>query len=204
MKNIFEITIYGRGGQGAKTCAQIIAESAMLSGNHIQGFPEYGPERRGAPVRSFVRISNKPIRIHEPVSTPDMVIVIDGKLFDVIEELKEYTCPIIINSDKSEKGFKIKSKKKIIIDGSKIAMEEIRINNPNIVLIGTLLHYLETTNKDKIINYKKVEKTISEEFKKKGKDHLIQPNLNCLKKGYESLWDILNLEELRLEKLSFN
>ncbi len=185
MKSIFEITIYGRGGQGAKTCAQIIAESAMLSGNHIQAFPEYGPERRGAPVRSFVRISNKPIRVHEPISDPDIVIVIDSGLFDVITDLKKYTCAVIINSDKKIKN--IKSTKKIILDGSKIAMEEIKINNPNIVLIGTLLKYLKTIKKDKIINYKKVEEAISEEFKKKNKDFLIKPNLNCLKRGFESL-----------------
>jgi pyruvate ferredoxin oxidoreductase gamma subunit len=189
MKKNYEIIIYGRGGQGAKTCAQIIAEGGMYSGNKIQGFPEYGPERRGAPVRSFVRISNKPIRIHEPVTNPDCVIVIDSKLFDIKEELKNFNCPYIINSAEDPKIYKnkIKSKKVYLVNGSKIAREEIKINNPNIVLIGSLLKLLKKEKKEKLINYKKVEETIKNTFIKKGKEHLVKPNINCLKKGFDSI-----------------
>jgi len=184
MKAYFEIAIYGRGGQGAKTCAQIIAESSMLSGNDIQGFPEYGPERRGAPVRSFVRISNKKIRVHEPITNPDVVIVIDDGLFDLKEELRKFTCPVIINTNKNT--FKnTKSKKQILIDGSKIALKNIKINNPNIVLIGVLVKYLENIKKSKLLEYKKVEKTITVEFTKKNKEHIIKPNIKCLKEGYD-------------------
>jgi pyruvate ferredoxin oxidoreductase gamma subunit len=184
MKTYFEISIYGRGGQGAKTCAQIIAESSMLSDNYIQGFPEYGPERRGAPVRSFVRISNKKIRVHEPITNPDIVIVIDDGLFDLKEELRNFSCPIIINTNKKTFS-KTKSKKLFLIDGSKIAMKNIKINNPNIILIGILAKYLETIKKSKLLKYKKIEEAITIEFKKKDKEYIIKPNLKCLKEGYE-------------------
>lgn len=179
-----KISIYGRGGQGAKTCSQIIAEGALFSGKYIQAFPEYGPERRGAPVKSFVRISNKPIRTHEPITKPDIVLIIDGNLINVLEEIKEYTCPIIVNTNK-EVSF-VKSKEIYKIDGTKISLEEIKINNPNIVLIGTLLKYLKNKDLD-FIKYKDIQKVITETFKNKRKEHFIEPNLNCLKRGFESL-----------------
>lgn len=180
----FKITIYGRGGQGAKTCAQIIAEGGLFSGNYIQAFPEYGPERRGAPVKSFVRISKNPIRTHEPIIKPDIVLIIDGNLINVLEEIKEYTCPIIINSNKKVKS--IKSKEIYTIEGTKISLEEIKINNPNIVLIGSLLKYLKN-KKINLIKYEDIEKVITDTFKNKRKEHFIAPNLNCLKRGFESL-----------------
>ena len=183
MKTI-NISIYGRGGQGAKTCAQIIAEAGVQAGKFIQAFPEYGPERRGAPVKSFVRISDKPIRTHEPIINPDYVIVIDGNLIAVLDEIKTYTCPIIINTHK-EISKELKSKEIYSIDGTKISMEEIKINNPNIVLIGSLLKILKSKKVD-VVKYKDVEKTIKEMFTKKRKEHFIQPNINCLKKGYEN------------------
>ncbi len=177
-----KITIYGRGGQGAKTCAQILAEAGMEARKFIQAFPEYGPERRGAPVKAFVRISDKQIRSHEPIKNPDFVIIIDGNLANVLEEINLYTCPVIINTNK--KINKLKSKENCLIDGTKISLEEIKINNPNIVLIGVLLKILEK-KKINILKYKDVEKIIQKIFSKKGKEHLIKPNINCLKKGYE-------------------
>ena len=77
MKEVFEIRFHGRGGQGAKTAAQFVAEAALDAGKHIQSFPEYGPERAGAPVQAYDRISDKPITTYAPVVNPDVVIVID-------------------------------------------------------------------------------------------------------------------------------
>ena len=180
MTTNLEIIFYGRGGLGAKTAAQILAEAANLEEKNIQAFPEYGPERRGAPVRSFVRISNKHIRIHEPILNPDYIVVIDSNLFDVIDNLKEFNGTYIINTNKSKEHFKkiLKNKKYILIDGTKIAQENLKINNPNIVLIGTLI------KQSGIIKLNSVEKIIEEEFRKKGKEHFIKPNIKCLNEGY--------------------
>lgn len=180
-----KITIYGRGGQGAKTCAQIIAEAGMEAGKYIQAFPEYGPERRGAPVKAFVRVSGKEIRTHEPILNPDVVIVIDGNLINVLDEIKKYTCPIVINTNK-DIDKKIKSKEIYFIDGTKISLEEIKINNPNVVLIGSLLRILKE-KKINVLKYKDVEKTIKNMFIKKRKEHFVVPNINSLKKGYKNI-----------------
>jgi pyruvate ferredoxin oxidoreductase gamma subunit len=179
-----KITIYGRGGQGAKTCAQILAEAGMEASKFIQAFPEYGPERRGAPVKAFVRISDQKIRTHQPIIKPDFVLVIDGNLANVLDEIKLITSPLIINTNK--KITKLKSKEVFVIDGTKISLEEIKMNNPNIVLIGGLLKVLKNKKND-ILKYEDVEKIIKKLFSKKGKEHFIEPNLNCLKKGYESV-----------------
>jgi len=183
MKDI-SIAIYGRGGQGAKTCSQLIALGGMEGGKNIQAFPEYGPERRGAPVKAFVRISDKQIRTHEPVTTPDIVLLIDGHLANLLPEIKTYTCPMIINTNTEIKG--LISKEIYTFDATKISIEEIKMNNPNIVLIGALLKYLKT-KKLNYLEYKNMEKIIKEQFTKKRKENYIQPNLNCLKRGFEGI-----------------
>ena len=174
-----EIIVYGRGGLGAKTCAQVIAEAALLAGKEIQAFPEYGPERRGAPVRAFVRISDKPIRTSSTITEPNFVIVIDPGLFSVMPELNNYTCPIIVNTNKDKKEFKVKTKEIYVVDATKISLEQLKSNNPNMVLIGVLLKLT------KVIRFEDVKKVIEDEFTKKNKKELIEPNINCLKIGKE-------------------
>ena len=83
MKNIFEVRWHGRGGQGAKTASQFLGEAALDSGKFIQAFPEYGPERAGAPIRTFTRISDIPINIHSTVTNPEVVVVIDLSLIHI-------------------------------------------------------------------------------------------------------------------------
>lgn len=84
MKDLIEIRWHGRGGQGAKTAALLLGDAALASGKHIQAFPEYGPERMGAPVTSFNRISSKPILIHSGVTNPDIVVVLDPTLMESV------------------------------------------------------------------------------------------------------------------------
>jgi pyruvate ferredoxin oxidoreductase gamma subunit len=80
MRELTEIRWHARAGQGAKTAAQLLALSLLRSGNSVQAFPEYGPERRGAPLRAFTRISNRPIRRHDSVTDPDLVVVLEPSL----------------------------------------------------------------------------------------------------------------------------
>jgi pyruvate ferredoxin oxidoreductase gamma subunit len=150
-----------------------------LAGKEIQAFPEYGPERRGAPVRAFVRISDKPIRTSSTITEPNFVIVIDPGLFSVMPELNNYTCPIIVNTNKDKKVFKVKTKEIYVVDATKISLEQLKSNNPNTVLIGVLLKLT------KVIKFEDVKKVIEEEFTKKNKKELIEPNINCLKIGKE-------------------
>ena len=103
MDNMIEIRWHGRGGQGAKTASLLLADAAFNTGKYIQGFPEYGPERMGAPITAYNRISDNPITIHSNIYEPDYVVVVDDTLLeavDVTAGLKE-SGAIIINSTKS-------------------------------------------------------------------------------------------------------
>ena len=102
MGNLIEIRWHGRGGQGAKSAALILADAAFNTGKYIQGFPEYGPERMGAPITAYNRISDTPIRTHSNIYEPDYVVVLDDTLLecvDVTSGLKENGA-IIINTTK--------------------------------------------------------------------------------------------------------
>ena len=103
MDNLIEIRWHGRGGQGAKTASLLLADAAFNTGKYIQGFPEYGPERMGAPITAYNRISDKPITIHSNIYEPDFVVVVDDTLLEAVEVtagLKEDGA-IVINSTKS-------------------------------------------------------------------------------------------------------
>ena len=127
MKNLIEIRWHGRGGQGAKTAALLLADAALASGKYIQAFPEYGPERMGAPVASFNRLADEPITIHSGVSEPKIVIVLDITLIktvDVTNGLPQDGV-LIINTAKSpseiRKELNISGRKIFTVDASKIA-----------------------------------------------------------------------------------
>ena len=108
MKELTEIRWHGRGGQGAKTAALLFADAALAQGLYIQAFPEYGPERMGAPVAAFDRISSKPILLHSGVNNPDIVIVLDPTLIesvDVTEGIPDNGV-LLINTEKSPADIK--------------------------------------------------------------------------------------------------
>ena len=95
MKDTIEIRWHGRGGQGAKTAALLLADVAFKTGKYVQGFPEYGPERMGAPITAYNRISSDPIRVHSNIYTPQYVVVVDESLLesvDVTAGLKRRWC----------------------------------------------------------------------------------------------------------------
>jgi 2-oxoacid:acceptor oxidoreductase gamma subunit (pyruvate/2-ketoisovalerate family) len=101
LKKILEVRWHGRGGQGAWTASELLARAAIAEGKHIQSFPEFGPERMGAPVTAFTRISTEPIRVHCAVYNPDVVAVLDPSLLkavDVADGLSEDGGSIIVNS----------------------------------------------------------------------------------------------------------
>lgn len=107
MREIFEIRWHGRGGQGAKTASLLLADAAFSGGMYVQGFPEYGPERMGAPITAYNRISKNPVRVHSNIYEPDFVVVVDETLIesvDVTKGLKEDGA-IIINSSRSASDF---------------------------------------------------------------------------------------------------
>lgn len=108
MNNLIEIRWHGRGGQGAKTASLLLADAAFNTGKYIQGFPEYGPERMGAPITAYNRISDAPITIHSNIYEPDYVVVVDDTLLTsvpVTAGLKKEGA-IVINTTKSPEQLK--------------------------------------------------------------------------------------------------
>jgi len=188
MKNIIEIRWHGRGGQGAKTAALLFAEAALATGKYVQGFPEYGPERMGAPVQSFNRLSDKPITLHCGITEPDFVVVLDPTLIktvDVISGLPE-TGAIIVNTEKSAADMKkeLNFKGKVfVINASKIATESFGKPIPNTPMMGALV---------KVTNFLDI-KGVLEDTKKKlekkfaHKPEVIEGNIKSIKRAFDEI-----------------
>lgn len=145
MNNLIEIRWHGRGGQGAKTASLLLADAAFNTGKYIQGFPEYGPERMGAPITAYNRISNNPITVHSNIYEPDYVVVVDDTLLEsvsVTDGLKENGA-IIINTTKSPEYLKKflngYSGNIYTIDARKISTETIGKYFPNTPMLAAIV-----------------------------------------------------------------
>jgi pyruvate ferredoxin oxidoreductase gamma subunit len=141
---MLEIRIHGRGGQGAVTSAELVALSAIEEGKYAQGFPSFGPERRGAPVAAFCRIDEKPIRLRSKIYHPDVVVVLDPSLLGTGNPsggLQEGGT-VIINTHKSEDEVRSEygiTARLALVDAYKIAREELGVPITNTTMIGALL-----------------------------------------------------------------
>lgn len=145
MDNMIEIRWHGRGGQGAKTASLLLADAAFNTGKYIQGFPEYGPERMGAPITAYNRISNNPITIHSNIYEPDYVVVVDDTLLesvDVTAGLKE-SGAIVINTTKDadylKKVLKNYNGGIYTIDAKKISLETLGKYFPNTPMLAAIV-----------------------------------------------------------------
>ena len=145
MNNMIEIRWHGRGGQGAKTASLLLADAAFNTGKYIQGFPEYGPERMGAPITAYNRISSSPIRLHSNIYEPDYVVVVDDTLLEsvpVTEGLKE-TGAIIINTTKTADELKPLlngyNGKVYTIDARKVSEEALGKYFPNTTMLASIV-----------------------------------------------------------------
>ena len=145
MKDTLEIRWHGRGGQGAKTAALLLAEVAFKTGKNAQGFPEYGPERMGAPITAYDRISDQPIRVHSNIYDPQYVVVVDETLIEIVDVTKglREDGAILINTARPKeeiiphlKGYKGKV---YTVDARKIAMETLGKNFPNTPMLAAIV-----------------------------------------------------------------
>ena len=181
--NLIEIRWHGRGGQGAKTASLLLADAAFNTGKYIQGFPEYGPERMGAPITAYNRISDTPITIHSNIYYPDYVVVVDDTLLesvDVTAGLKE-TGGIIINTTKSDEEIKplLKGYKGSIytLDARKISVDALGKYFPNVPLLAGIVKISGVMTDEELI--KDMEGSFKHKFAKK--PEVIEGNMNALK-----------------------
>lgn len=188
MQNIYQIRIHSRGGQGAKIAAQIIAEAAIEEGEFAQAFSEYGPERSGAPMKTFLRISKKPIRLYSDVQSPDMVVVLDPSLLlnvDVADGLANGGI-ILVNTCEETESLKKKISKKdckiCAVDAKEIAMRVIGRDLPNTAIMGAIIKLVP------LIPYKHAIEETREAFSKKHlAEDLVEKNVLALEEGYDRI-----------------
>ena len=182
MKDLIEIRWHGRGGQGAKTASLLLADAAFNTGKYIQGFPEYGPERMGAPITAYNRISTKPITIHSNIYEPDYVVVVDDSLLeavDVTAGLKE-TGAIVINTTKDAdyirnnlKGYKGNI---YTIDARSISINALGKYFPNTPMLAAIVHVTGIMSDEEFLN--DMQGSFKHKFAKK--PEVIEGNMKAL------------------------
>ncbi len=192
MDDLIEIRWHGRGGQGAKTASLLLADAAFNTGKYIQGFPEYGPERMGAPITAYNRISNRPITIHSNIYEPDYVVVVDDTLLesvDVTAGLKEIGA-IVINTTKDNEYIKkaLKGYKGAIykIDARKISIEALGKYFPNTAMLAAIVKVSEVMTDEELLNDMKG--SFKHKFAKK--PEVIEGNMKALELALESVQKI--------------
>ncbi len=183
---MIEIRIHGRGGMGAKTAGQIIAETALKEKKYIQAFPEYGPERTGAPVKTYVKISNKPILSYAGIKHAEIVLVIDDSLIDenIVENISS-SCIFVVNTEKNIKPELDKYKFNghlYCIDATKISLEELGKNIPNIALVGALIKATE----EHAIKFDHFIDKIKDVLSEKG-EKVVEANIKAAKRSYDEV-----------------
>ncbi|MCR5418556.1 MAG: 2-oxoacid:acceptor oxidoreductase family protein [Lachnospiraceae bacterium] len=186
MNNTLEIRWHGRGGQGAKTAALLLADVAFMTGKNVQGFPEYGPERMGAPITAFNRISQDPIRVHSNIYEPDFVAVVDETLLasvNVTDGLSEQGA-IIINTPKSAEEVRGQLRgyqgKVITIDARGISEHTLGKNFPNTPMLAAVVAVTGVMKKDDF--FKQMKDSFAHKFAKK--PQVIDGNMKALEMAY--------------------
>ncbi len=188
MAEMIEIRWHGRGGQGTVTAAKVLADACLSGGRQVQAFPEYGPERAGAPLRAYNRISEKTLRMHCPVLNPGVVAVVDATLLDAINvgEGAKDDAVFIVNTTKDPKEVRTKikakpSQKVFTLDASKIAMETIGRPMPNSCMLGAVSKATGIVGMDVLLD------DVKSSFGKKFAQKIIDGNLAAVKRGYEEV-----------------
>jgi len=188
MSELTEIRWHARAGQGAVTASKLVAETALLQGRYMQAMPEYGPERTGAPLKAFTRVCDEPIEVHNNINNPDIIVVLDDTLLDVIdvtEGIKD-DGTIIINTilslEDARKALGVPASVKIaVIDATGIALDTIKRDIPNTPVVGAL------SKVTGIISVDAVRDRLIEMFGKKFSKEMIDANLTSLQRAYEEV-----------------
>ncbi|MDD5551611.1 MAG: 2-oxoacid:acceptor oxidoreductase family protein [Candidatus Pacebacteria bacterium] len=184
---MLQIRIHGRGGQGGKTAAEILATGAIRSDKYAKSFPEFGPERTGAPVQYYTKISNEEIKSNQPIIDPDVVVVLDDTLIGLVnftDGLKEKGILVFNSSMPEEKIKENFGKYKIfVVDATKISFDLFQKNLPNVPMLGSILKATNVLDLD----------TIKEEVKEKFSflpEDILEKNIKALEKGYNQIHPI--------------
>ncbi|MGB9622184.1 MAG: 2-oxoacid:acceptor oxidoreductase family protein [Brevinematia bacterium] len=188
VKEFYDIRIHGRAGQGAKTAAQLIAESAIDVGMYAQSFPEFGAERTGAPMKAYSRISKDKIDVHYQIDNPDIVVVMDESLFNaesVLEGIKDDGIVVVntpLKPEEVRKRYNIPSNIKVYtLDATGIAIDLFGKNFANMPLLGVIVKLTG------FINPEKVKEVIRKKFMKKLGEEGVNKNILAFERGINEI-----------------
>ena len=188
MSYLTEIIWHGRGGQGAKTVAEFLALVAIREGKYSQGFPEYGPERSGAPMRGYTRVSDAPIKTHSAIYHPNAVLVLDATLLNTIDvtEGMEGDGAVLINTPLAPEEIKARhsflaGKKVWTVDATGIARAEIGRPIPNMPMLGALV---KATG---VVKLESVAADVRKEFQTKFSLRVLEGNIKALEKAFQEV-----------------
>lgn len=182
-----EIRWHARGGQGAVTAAKTLAEMSLTKDMFFQAFPEYGPERMGAPIQCFNRLSTNKISTYCGITNPNMVIVVDATLLDVVDVTAGLGMDgiLIINSGEKpgyiREKYDIKGRKIYTVDATHISMEELKRFMPNIPMLGAMLQITELLSEDEAITF------LKESFGKKFTEKVVASNIRALQRAFREV-----------------
>lgn len=191
MKNTIEIRWHGRGGQGAKTAALLLADVAFKTGKYVQGFPEYGPERMGAPITAYNRISDDPITIHSNIYFPDYVVVVDDGLLesiDVTQGLKKDGA-VIVNTQRSRKEIADRLRSRgwngsvYTVDAKEISVSALGKNYPNSPMLAAVVAVSGVMPQEAFL--KEMRDSFAHKFAKK--PEVIEGNMKALEMTFEAV-----------------
>lgn len=189
MKNTVEIRWHGRGGQGAKTAALLLADVAFKAGKYVQGFPEYGPERMGAPITAYNRIGDDKITVHSNIYEPDYVVVVDEGLLDSIDVTAGLNPEgaIVVNSAKPAEKIRQKLRgyegKVYTVDARKISVAALGKYFPNSPMLAAIVAVSGVMDKEQFLN--EMETSYQHKFRKK--PEVIEGNMEALRMTFEEV-----------------
>jgi pyruvate ferredoxin oxidoreductase gamma subunit len=182
-----EIRWHGRGGQGAVTAAKMVAELALGQGKYFQAFPEYGPERSGAPIVAFTRVSDEPIQIYAGIEHPQIVVVLDPSLLSVVEVTNGAPddAIVLVNSEMSpaelRKHYGLKGFRYCTIAATRIATETIKRPIPNTPMVGALARITGLFPIDEVVEF------LRHDFGKKFPPKVVEGNITAITRSYEEV-----------------
>ena len=187
MAETLELRWHGRGGQGAKTAVFLLAESLIEQGKYAQGFPDYGPERMGAPIRGYNRISDEPIKLHCGVNKPEIVVVLDSTLIgtaDITSGVRSGGTVLVNSPDAPEvmrKTLGLTGGSVYTVDATGIALDEIGKPIPNSPMIGALLKVTDLADIDDMAAI------VGKKFEGKFGEAVVEGNKKAMKRAYQEV-----------------
>ena len=182
-----EIRWHGRGGQGAVTAAKMVAELALGQKKYFQAFPEYGPERSGAPIVAYTRVSDAPIQIYAGIEHPQIVVVLDPSLLGIVDVTRGAPADaiVLVNSEMTpaelRKHYHLEGFHYYTIAATRIAVETIKRPIPNTPMVGALTRLTGLFANDEVVEFQRVD------FSKKFPPKVVEGNINAITRSYEEV-----------------